>query len=42
MFRPSADAIEIIMQRERMPCTGAYETTKPTPLSMDEPYAHVL
>ena len=40
--RPSVDTITIIMQTERIPDTGAYDTLKPTPSSMDDTSAHVI
>ena len=36
------DAISIMIQRERMPDTGAYDTLKSTPSMIDYPSAHVL
>ena len=42
IISPSEDSIEIMMQRERIPATGAYDTVKSTPSIMDDPYAHVL
>ena len=39
---PSEDSIVMMMQRERMPYTGEYETVKPTPSIVDDPSAHVL
>ena len=42
IMRPYAEAIAMIMHRERMPATGAYNTLKSTPSIMDDPYAHVL
>ena len=42
IIRPSVDAIVMIMRRERMPATGAYDKVKSTPSSMDDPSAHVL
>ena len=41
IMRPSVDAISMIMQRERMPSTGYYDTVKSTPSSMDDPSAQV-
>ena len=41
-MRPSAETISVIIQREKMPYTGAYGTVNSTPSSMDDPYAHVL
>ena len=42
IINPSADAMDIIIQREQITATGAYETVNPTPLSMDDPSSHVL
>ena len=42
IIKPSADVIAIMMQREWMPATAAYETTKSTPSSMDYLSVHVL
>ena len=39
---PSTDAIVMMMHRERMPSTGAYDTAKSNTSSMDDPYTHVL
>ena len=41
-MRPSADAIAVIMQKERVPATGGYDTVNPTPSIMDDPSANVL
>ena len=42
IIRTSADAIEMIMRREWMPSTGAYETLKSTPSIMDDQSEHVM
>ena len=42
IMRPYADTIAMIMQRDRMPDTGAYDTVESTPSSMDDTSAHVL
>ena len=42
IMRPSADAVDMIMQRDRMTATGAYDTVNSTPSNMDDPYAYVL
>ena len=34
-------AIVMMIERERMPATGAYEAVKSTSSSMDDPYVHV-
>ena len=39
--RPSADAIDMIIQRERIPHTGAYDIVKSTPSITDDTSAHV-
>ena len=41
-MRPSANAIAMIIQRERMPDTGAYDTLNSTPSSMDYSSEHFL
>ena len=41
-MRPSADEIAMIMQRERVPDAGAYDTMTSTPSSKDDNYAHVF
>ena len=41
-MRPSANAIAMIIQRERMPDTGAYDTLNSTPSSVDNPFVHVV
>ena len=41
-MRPSAEAIDIIIWREWILATGAQDTVKLTPSSMDDIYAHVL
>ena len=41
-MRPSSDVIDMIMQREWMPATDAYDTVNSTPSSMDDPYLHFL
>ena len=38
----SSDAMAMTMKRDLMPATGAYDTVKSTPSSMDGPKAHVL
>ena len=40
--RPPADAIAMMMRRERIPATVAYEIVEPTPLITDYPFARVL
>ena len=40
--RTSADAMSVMMKRERMSTTGAYATMKSTPSIIDDPSAHVL
>ena len=42
IINTSAYAMEMLMQRERMPAAGAYDTVKLTTSSMDDPSAHVL
>ena len=42
IMRPSADKIDMIMQRERMPATGAYATVKSTSSRMDDLYTNIL
>ena len=42
IMRPSIDAIAVIIQRERMPAKGAYDTVKSTPSIVDDPYEHVI
>ena len=41
IMRSSAESIVIIMQRERMSDTGAYDTVESTTSSMDDTYSHV-
>ena len=41
-MRPSAYVISMIMQRERMPATGANDTVKSTPSRTDDPSVYVL
>ena len=41
-IKTSTNAMAVMMQRERMPETGAYETVKSTPSSMDYPSSHVM
>ena len=41
-MRPSEDAISVIILRERMTATVAYDTVKSISLSVDDPSAHVL
>ena len=40
--KPSSDTIEVMMQREGIPATGAYATVKSTPSSIYDPSSHVL
>ena len=43
IIRPSAYAIEMMTQRERIPlATGEYDTVKSTTSRMDDKYTHVL
>ena len=42
IMKPSAYAISVIMPRERIPATGAYDTLKSTPSIIYDPYVHVL
>ena len=42
IVRPSADAISMMMQRERMTETGAYETVKSTTSRIDDTSANAL
>ena len=42
IINPSADAITTMTRSEWIPATGAYETVKSTPSSMDDQSAHVL
>ena len=42
IIRPSSDVMAVVIQREKIPATGAYETLKSTPSSMDDISAHVL
>ena len=39
---PSADNVFMIMRREQIPYTGAYDTVKSTPSIMNDPSEHVL
>ena len=41
-MRPSADAIAMMIRREKIPANGAYDTVKSTPSIMIDPSAHVL
>ena len=41
-MRPSTEAIAIIIKRERMTATGAYNTVKSNPSSMDDLSTNVL
>ena len=41
-MRTYVDAIYIMMQREQIPDTGAYDTLKSTPSRMDDPSARVF
>ena len=41
-MRPSADGIAMTMQRDRVPDTGAYDTSKSNNSSMADPSAHVI
>ena len=41
-MRLSADAIAMIIQRESMTATGAYDIVKSTTSRMDDPFVHVL
>ena len=41
-MRPYADTISMMMRRDRMPATGAYDTLNPTPSSMVDTSAHFL
>ena len=40
IIRPYKNAIEIMMQKERVQANGAYDTVKSNPLSMDDPSPH--
>ena len=40
--RPSEERIAMIIQRERMPETGAYGIVMSNSSSMDDPSAHVI
>ena len=42
IMRPSADAIVMIMQREGIPETGAYDKVKSITSIMDDPSVRVL
>ena len=42
IIKPYVDKISMIMRRDHMPETGAYDTVKSTPSSMDDPSVHVL
>ena len=41
-IRPSADEIAMIMQMERIPDTGAYDTVKSNHSSMDDTSENVI
>ena len=41
-IRPSTDSIDTILQRERMPSTGVYDTIKSTTSNVDDPSEYVL
>ena len=41
-MRPSADEITVMIQREQMKATGAYDTLNSNISRMDDPSAHVL
>ena len=38
IFKPYADIMAIMIQREKITATSAYETVNPTPSIMDDPY----
>ena len=42
LMRPYADTIYMMMQRDRMPSTGAYDTLNTTPSSMVDTSAHFM
>ena len=42
IIMPSADAIAMMMWKDRIPDTGEYYTVKSTPSIIDDPFAHVL
>ena len=41
-MRPSADETAMIIQRDRIPATVAYDKVESTSSRMDDPSAHVL
>ena len=41
-MKPSADAMAMMVQRERIPETSEYDIMKSTPSIMNDPSAHVL
>ena len=41
-IRTSAESIAMLIQRECIPDTGAYDTVKSTTSTMDDPSAYVL
>ena len=42
IIKPAADKIVIILQRDWMPGTGAYDKMKSTPSSMDDTSANIM
>ena len=42
IIRSYEDAISLIIRRERMPYTGAYDTVRSTTSIMNDPSEHVL
>ena len=42
MIKTSLDLLDMVMQGEKIPSTGAYDTVKSTSSSMNDTYAHVL
>ena len=42
MIKPYEDAMTMMMWREKVPETGAYDTVNSIPSIMDDLYAHVL
>ena len=42
IMRPSADEIDMMMQRGCMPATGTYDIVYSTPSTVDDPSAHIL
>ena len=41
-MRPSADEIDMMMQRGCMPATGTYDIVYSTPSTVDDPSAHII